>query len=40
MTLWQSKFIVQGIRESFVKLNPFTLWRNIVMFVVEIGSVE
>jgi potassium-transporting ATPase ATP-binding subunit len=39
MTIWQSKFIIKGIRESFKKLNPFTLWRNAVMFVVEIGSV-
>ena len=39
MTLWQSKFIIKGIKESFKKLNPFTLWRNAVMFVVEIGSV-
>ena len=39
MTLWQSKFIIQGIKESFKKLNPFTLWKNIVMFVVEIGAV-
>ncbi|MCU0846743.1 MAG: potassium-transporting ATPase subunit KdpB [Spirochaetes bacterium] len=39
MTLWQSKFIIQGTREAFGKLNPFTLWRNAVMLVVEIGSV-
>ncbi|MBP7737733.1 MAG: potassium-transporting ATPase subunit KdpB [Spirochaetes bacterium] len=39
MTIWQSKFITKGIRESFRKLNPFTLWRNPVMLVVEIGSV-
>lgn len=39
MTVWQSKFIIKGIKESVKKLNPFTLWRNAVMFVVEIGSV-
>jgi len=39
MTIWQSNFIMQGIKEAFIKLNPFTLWRNIVMFVVEIGSI-
>ena len=39
MTIWQSKFIIKGIKESFIKLNPFTLWRNVVMFVVEIGSI-
>lgn len=39
MTLWQPKFILQGIRESFIRLNPFSMWRNIVMFVVEAGAV-
>ncbi len=38
MTLWQSGFLLQALRESFKKLNPFTLWRNVVMFVVEIGA--
>ena len=28
----------QAVRESFIKLSPFTLWRNQVMFVVEIGA--
>lgn len=39
MTIWQSQYIIKGIRNSFIKLNPFTLWRNVVMFVVEIGSI-
>jgi K+-transporting ATPase ATPase B chain len=39
MTLWQSKYISQGIKQSFIKLNPFTLWRNLVMLVVELGAV-
>ncbi len=39
MTLWRPKNIMQGITDSFRKLNPFTLWRNPVMFVVEIGSI-
>jgi K+-transporting ATPase ATPase B chain len=30
--------IRQAIGESFVKLNPFKLWHNPVMFVVEIGA--
>jgi K+-transporting ATPase ATPase B chain len=30
--------IGQAVGESFVKLNPFTLWHNQVMFVVEIGA--
>jgi K+-transporting ATPase ATPase B chain len=38
MNLWQPKFILKGTREAFIKLNPFTLWRNVVMFIVEIGS--
>jgi K+-transporting ATPase ATPase B chain len=38
MTIWQSQFIIKGIGESVKKLNPFTLWRNAVMFVVEICS--
>ena len=29
----------QAIKDSFVKLNPVTLIRNPVMFVVEVGSV-
>lgn len=29
----------EAIGQSFVKLNPATLWRNPVMLVVEIGSV-
>ena len=28
--------IWQAVRESFIKLNPGTLWRNPVMFVVEV----
>jgi K+-transporting ATPase ATPase B chain len=38
VNLWQYKFIVRGIRDSFLKLNPFTLWKKPVMLVVEIGS--
>ncbi len=38
MTIWQPEYILQGIRKSFVKLNPFTLWRNAVMLVVEAGA--
>lgn len=39
MNLMSSEFILPSLRESVKKLNPFTLWRNPVMFVVEIGSV-
>ncbi|PKL73295.1 MAG: K(+)-transporting ATPase subunit B [Methanobacteriales archaeon HGW-Methanobacteriales-2] len=39
MDLMRSEFILPSLRESVKKLNPFTLWRNPVMFVVEIGSI-
>ncbi len=39
MNLLNSEFILPSLKESFKKLNPFTLWKNPVMFVVEIGSV-
>jgi potassium-transporting ATPase ATP-binding subunit len=36
----QSQQIIQtAILESFVKLDPRVMWRNPVMFVVEVGSV-
>ncbi len=38
MNLWNAEFIRKGIKESFIRLNPFTLWRNPVMLVVEAGS--
>jgi K+-transporting ATPase ATPase B chain len=34
-----SAMLRQALREAFVKLNPFTLIRNPVMFVVEVVSV-
>ena len=36
--LWSTKFIWPAIKQAFVKLNPLVLWRNIIMFVVEIGA--
>ncbi|MFH0975955.1 MAG: potassium-transporting ATPase subunit KdpB [Spirochaetota bacterium] len=39
MTLWQSKFIIRGIRDAFIRLNPLILYRNIVMLIVETGAV-
>ncbi len=36
---WDSKLFLEALIESFIKLNPFTLWRNFVIFVVEIGAV-
>ena len=39
MNLFRSEFLLPSLRESIKKLNPFTLWKNPVMFVVETGSV-
>ena len=38
-TIWESKLFGEAFRESFIKLNPLSLRRNIVMFVVEVGSI-
>ena len=37
--LWSAKFIWPALGQAFIKLNPFLLWRNLVMLVVEIGAV-
>lgn len=37
--IWDSKLILTALKDSFIKLNPFVLLRNPVMFVVEIGSI-
>lgn len=37
-SFWSAESVRQGVRESFVKLDPRTLVRNPVMFVVEVGS--
>lgn len=34
----KNRLILEAIGASFKKLNPFTLWRNPIMFIVEIGS--
>ncbi len=39
MNIFRSEFIFPSIKEAVKKLNPFTLWKNPVMFVVEAGSV-
>src|ERR1700675_1499856 len=36
---WGQQIVVTAVGESFVKLNPRTLMKNPVMFVVEVGSV-
>src|SRR5271168_2517283 len=35
---WGQEIVVQAVWESFVKLNPRTLGKNPVMFVVEVGA--
>jgi len=37
-SLWDSKIIRRALWDSLVKLNPRTLMKNPVMFVVEIGA--
>lgn len=37
--LWTTKLIWPAIKQAFIKLNPLFLWRNFVMFVVEVGAV-
>jgi K+-transporting ATPase ATPase B chain len=36
--LLQSEIVRQAIKDAFLKLDPRIQWRNIVMFVVEIGA--
>src|SRR5262245_21725556 len=38
-TLWDAKIVRRALLDSFLKLNPRTMMKNPVMFVVEIGSV-
>jgi K+-transporting ATPase ATPase B chain len=38
-SIFDRKIVLPAIGQSFVKLNPATLWRNPVMFVVEIVSI-
>lgn len=38
-SLWDSQIITRALSESLLKLNPRTMMKNPVMFVVEIGSV-
>src|SRR5262245_14709310 len=38
-SLWDSKIVRQALIDSVVKLNPRTMMKNPVMFVVEIGSI-
>src|SRR5471030_1220573 len=38
-SLWDAKVVRQALIDSVRKLNPRTMMRNPVMFVVEVGSV-
>ncbi len=38
-SLWDAKIVRRALLDSFIKLNPRTMMRNPVMFVVEVGSV-
>ena len=37
-SIWDAEIASRAFRDSFVKLNPRTLMKNPVMFVVEIGA--
>jgi K+-transporting ATPase ATPase B chain len=39
ISIWEPKIITRATGDSFRKLNPITMMRNPVMFVVEVGSV-
>jgi potassium-transporting ATPase ATP-binding subunit len=38
-SLWDTKIVRRALVDAFAKLNPTTMMKNPVMFVVEIGSV-
>ena len=38
-SLWDTKIISRALGDALVKLNPVTMMKNPVMFVVEVGSV-
>jgi K+-transporting ATPase ATPase B chain len=37
--LFEPRLVREALRQSFAKLNPTILYRNPVMFTVEIGTV-
>src|SRR5262245_51534783 len=39
ISIWDSRIIKRAIGDSLFKLNPITMMKNPVMFVVEVGSV-
>ncbi|TFE70908.1 K+-transporting ATPase subunit B [Methylacidiphilum sp. Yel] len=38
VSFWSLALIASAIKEAFIKLNPFSLWKNPVIFVTEIGA--
>ena len=38
-SLFQKDLMQEALRQSFIKLNPVIMFRNPVMFTVEIGTV-
>src|SRR5215469_8975956 len=38
-SLWDAKIVRHAARDAVLKLNPRTMMKNPVMFVVEVGSV-
>ena len=36
--LFDPEIVRRATRDSFLKLNPLTLWKNPVIFVVEVGA--
>ncbi len=38
-TLFQKDLVNEAIKQSFVKLNPKIMFKNPVMFLVEIGTI-
>lgn len=39
ISLLNKKIILDALRDSFIKLNPFYLIKNPVMFIVEVGAI-
>ncbi len=39
-SIFEKRFVLEAIGQSFVRLNPLTLWRNPVMLIVEIGALS
>src|SRR6476659_7389837 len=37
--IWDARIVKRALVDSFIKLNPRTMMKNPVMFVVEVGSV-